>query len=161
VPVSGAERIASVPWLRRQSAHEARALMAVTAARGRYLGAVIQRTGRSVKAVRSRTGARRDALRAAMRGIGHLPADRHEFTLPVGQSCRPDIRLHHRAVRPVDRCSRDAGHEPTRIAADLVRSATNTASLQRMRPGAAALAPGPRGIRSGGSEVAAYVVGKG
>jgi hypothetical protein len=37
LPVSVAERMASVPWLRRQSAHELARLMAVKAARGRYL----------------------------------------------------------------------------------------------------------------------------
>jgi hypothetical protein len=60
---------------------------------------------------------------AALYGLGHLPADRHEFTLPERrQSRRPDVRLHHRAVRsgewivlhgmPVMR--------PSRIAADLL-----------------------------------------
>jgi hypothetical protein len=61
---------------------------------------------------------------AALYGLGHLPADRHEFTLPVRrQSRRPDVRLHHRRVAddewislrglPVTR--------PSRIAADLLR----------------------------------------
>src|SRR6266508_2744306 len=60
---------------------------------------------------------------AAVYGLGHLPADRHEFTLPVRrQSRRPDVRLHHRQVGtgewislrglPVTR--------PSRIAADLL-----------------------------------------
>lgn len=36
---------------------------------------------------------------AALYGIGHLPADRHEFTLPVRrQSRRPDVRLHRRPL---------------------------------------------------------------
>ncbi len=35
----------------------------------------------------------------ALYGIGHLPADRHEFTLPVRrQSRRPDVRLHRRPL---------------------------------------------------------------
>jgi hypothetical protein len=60
---------------------------------------------------------------AAVCGLGHLPADRHEFTLPARrQSRRPDVRLHHRQVAdgewislrglPVTR--------PSRIAADLL-----------------------------------------
>ena len=60
---------------------------------------------------------------AAVYGLGHLPADRHEFTLPVRrQSRRPDMRLHLRelsdsewtSVRglPVTR--------PAQIAADLL-----------------------------------------
>lgn len=36
---------------------------------------------------------------AAVYGIGELPADRHEFTLPARrQSRRPDVRLHQRQV---------------------------------------------------------------
>jgi hypothetical protein len=60
---------------------------------------------------------------AVVYGLGHLPADRHEFTLPARrQSRRPDVRLHHRQVAdgewvslrglPVTR--------PSRIAADLL-----------------------------------------
>lgn len=60
---------------------------------------------------------------AALYGIGHLPADRHEFTLPTRkQSRRPDVRLHHRRLHtgewielrglPVTR--------PSRIASDLL-----------------------------------------
>jgi predicted transcriptional regulator of viral defense system len=60
---------------------------------------------------------------AAAYGLGHLPADRHEFTLPARrQSRRPDVRLHRRPLRqdewewlrglPVTR--------PSRIAADLL-----------------------------------------
>src|SRR6266540_1511323 len=60
---------------------------------------------------------------AAVYGFGHLPADRHEFTLPARrQSRRPDVRLHHRQVAdgewgslrglPVTR--------PARLAADLL-----------------------------------------
>src|SRR6266498_2739600 len=60
---------------------------------------------------------------AAVYGLGHLPADRHEFTLPSRrQSRRHDVRLHHRKVKdgewislrglPVTR--------PARIAADLL-----------------------------------------
>ena len=60
---------------------------------------------------------------AAMYGLGHLPADRHEFTLPKRrQTRRPDVRIHVRPLRdgewiglrglPVTR--------PSRIASDLL-----------------------------------------
>ncbi len=60
---------------------------------------------------------------AALYGLGHLPAERHNFTLPDRrQSRRPDVRLHRRVLRqgewitlhgmPVTR--------PSRIAADLL-----------------------------------------
>jgi hypothetical protein len=59
---------------------------------------------------------------ASLYGVGDLPADRHEFTLPVRrQSRRPDVRLHNRSLAdvawinlrglPVTR--------PSRIASDL------------------------------------------
>lgn len=61
---------------------------------------------------------------AALYGIGDLPADRHEFTLPARrQTRRPDVRLHQRQLEdrewiwlrglPVTR--------PARIADDLLR----------------------------------------
>src|SRR2546423_15670748 len=38
---------------------------------------------------------------AALYGLGHLPAERHNFTLPDRrQSRRPDVRLHRRVLRP-------------------------------------------------------------
>jgi hypothetical protein len=60
---------------------------------------------------------------AALYGLGHLPADQHDFTLPERrQSRRADVRLHERPIRhgewtvvgglPVTR--------PSRIAADLL-----------------------------------------
>lgn len=60
---------------------------------------------------------------AELYGLGHLPADRNEFTFPVRrQSRRPDVRLHLRSLQadewvplrglPVTR--------PSRIAADLL-----------------------------------------
>ena len=60
---------------------------------------------------------------AALYGLGHLPADRHEFTVQARrQTRRPDVRLHHRQISegewvslrglPVTR--------PPRIAADLL-----------------------------------------
>ncbi|HJZ35956.1 MAG TPA: type IV toxin-antitoxin system AbiEi family antitoxin domain-containing protein [Solirubrobacterales bacterium] len=61
---------------------------------------------------------------AALYGIGHLPADHHDFTLPARrQTRRKDVRLHRRPLAdrewitlrglPVTR--------PSRIAADLLR----------------------------------------
>jgi hypothetical protein len=60
---------------------------------------------------------------AAMYGLGHLPADRHDFTLPQRrQSRQPDIRLHERPVRQ-DEWTMVGGlpvTRPSRIAADLL-----------------------------------------
>jgi hypothetical protein len=69
---------------------------------------------------------------AAVYGLGHLPADRHEFTLPIRrQSRRPDVRLHQREVTdsewtplrglPVTR--------PARIAADLLADREDPAAV--------------------------------
>jgi predicted transcriptional regulator of viral defense system len=60
---------------------------------------------------------------AALYGLGHLPADRHEFTLPVRrQSRRKDVRLHHRQVSPSEWIvlSGMPITRPSRIAADLL-----------------------------------------
>jgi hypothetical protein len=60
---------------------------------------------------------------AGVYGLGHLPADRHELTLPVRrQSRRPDVRLHHRQVAD-DEWTSFRGlpvTRPSRIAADLL-----------------------------------------
>ncbi len=60
---------------------------------------------------------------AALYGLGHLPADRHEFTLGGRrQSRRPDVRLHQRAVHQEEQIVL-AGlpvTRPARIAADLL-----------------------------------------
>lgn len=60
---------------------------------------------------------------AALYGLGHLPADRHEFTLPVRrQSRRKDVRLHHRSVSPGEWIVLHGMPvtRPSRIAADLL-----------------------------------------
>jgi hypothetical protein len=60
---------------------------------------------------------------AALYGLGHLPADRHEFTLPDRrQSRRSDVRLHHRAVRPDEWMVLHGMPvtRPSRMAADLL-----------------------------------------
>lgn len=60
---------------------------------------------------------------AAVYGLGHLPADRHEFTLPVRrQSRRADVRLHQREVADSEWISLRGlpVTRPARIAADLL-----------------------------------------
>src|SRR6266540_4496800 len=60
---------------------------------------------------------------AAVYGLGHLPADRHEFTLPARrQSRRPEVRLHHRQVADGEWISLRGllVTRPVRIAADLL-----------------------------------------
>lgn len=61
---------------------------------------------------------------AAVYGIGHLPADRHQFTTPKRrQSRRPDVRIHHRSIAPGEwtELSGLLVTRPSRIAADLLR----------------------------------------
>ena len=62
---------------------------------------------------------------AALYGLGHLPADVHEFTLPTRrQSRRPDVRLHRRTLQP-SACIELRGlpvTRPSRIVADLLRA---------------------------------------
>jgi hypothetical protein len=60
---------------------------------------------------------------AGLYGLGHLPPDRHEFTLPERrQSRRSDVRLHHRAVRPDEWIVLHGMPvtRPSRIAADML-----------------------------------------
>jgi len=60
---------------------------------------------------------------AGLYGLGHLPADRHEFTLPERrQSRRSDVRLHRRAVRPDEWIVLHGMPvtRPSRIAADML-----------------------------------------
>ncbi len=70
---------------------------------------------------------------AAMYGLGELPADRHEFTLPVRrQTRRPDVRLHRRSLVEADWIPLRGlpVTRPSRIAADLL--------AEREDPGAVA-----------------------
>ena len=60
---------------------------------------------------------------AALYGLGHLPADHHEFTLPMRrQTRRPDVRLHQRRLE--DREWIDLRGllvtRPSRVASDLL-----------------------------------------
>ncbi len=60
---------------------------------------------------------------AALYGLGHLPADRHEFTVPGRrQSRRPDLRLHHRQLTDGEWISLRGllVTRPSRIASDLL-----------------------------------------
>jgi hypothetical protein len=103
---------------------------------------------------------------AALYGLGHLPADQHEFTVPHRhQTRRPDVRIH---VRPVgdDEWARVDGlpvTRPRRIATDLVRTREDPEAIAQViaeairrghdSPGgfATALAPHamPYGFRQG------------
>jgi hypothetical protein len=60
---------------------------------------------------------------ATLYGLGHLPADRHEFTLPRRkQTRRPDVRLHQRSL-PAGEWVTLSGlpvTRPARIASDLL-----------------------------------------
>lgn len=62
---------------------------------------------------------------AALYGLGHLPADQHEITVPARhQTRRPDVRIHVRPLHDGEWASR-AGllvTRPQRTAADLLRS---------------------------------------
>jgi hypothetical protein len=60
---------------------------------------------------------------AVLYGIGHLPADKHEFTLPTRkQSRRPDVRLHHRRLKTGEWIDLRGllVTRPSRIASDLL-----------------------------------------
>lgn len=56
-------------------------------------------------------------------GLGHLPSDRHDFTLPVRrQSRRPDVRLHQRQLNAEESLTHRGllVTRPARTAADLL-----------------------------------------
>lgn len=62
---------------------------------------------------------------AALYGLGDLPADRHEFTVPARrQTRRPDVRIHVRPLHGSEWASQGGllVTRPQRIAADLLRS---------------------------------------
>jgi hypothetical protein len=72
---------------------------------------------------------------AALYGLGHLPADRHEFTLPERrQSRRSDVRLHHRTVRPDEWIALHGMPvtRPSRIAADLLGDKEDPESIAQV-----------------------------
>jgi predicted transcriptional regulator of viral defense system len=60
---------------------------------------------------------------AALYGLGHLPADRHEFTVPARrQTRRLDVRIHQRRLTPQE-CVDLRGlpvTRPSRVASDLL-----------------------------------------
>lgn len=60
---------------------------------------------------------------AAVYGLGHFPADRHEFTVPKRkQTRRPDVRIHLRLIEDRERASLRGlpVTRPSRIASDLL-----------------------------------------
>ena len=99
---------------------------------------------------------------AALYGLGHLPAERHDFTLPARrQSRRADVRLHR---RPLAESERTWLHglpvtRPARIAADLAGDLEDPEAIayliaDALRPGfddpaAVAAALAPQAARSG------------
>lgn len=72
---------------------------------------------------------------ARLYGLGDLPADRHEFTLPVRrQSRRADVRLHHRALSPGQwiRLQGLPVTRPSRIASDLLWDREDPAAVAQI-----------------------------
>jgi hypothetical protein len=62
---------------------------------------------------------------AALYGLGHLPADQHEFTVPVRRQTRnPDVRIHVRRLHEGEWATLSGIllTKPPRIASDLIRS---------------------------------------
>ena len=99
---------------------------------------------------------------AALYGLGHLPADLHEFTLPVRrQSRRTDVRLHQRPVSPSDWIVLHGMPvtRPSRIAADLLDDKEDPGAVAQViadairsiydYPGTFADALGPHAARFG------------
>jgi hypothetical protein len=72
---------------------------------------------------------------AALYGLGHLPADVHQFTLPERrQTRRPDVRLHQTRLR-ADQWPRRRGlpvTRPARIAADLLADLEDPAAVAQV-----------------------------
>jgi Transcriptional regulator, AbiEi antitoxin len=68
----------------------------------------------------------------AVYGLSHLPADRHDFTLPTRrQSRRPDVRLHQRQLRQDEWIFRHGlpVTRPSRIASDLLNDREDPESV--------------------------------
>jgi predicted transcriptional regulator of viral defense system len=103
---------------------------------------------------------------AALYGLGHLPADQHDFMLPTRrQSRRADVRLHRRVLRPDEWIWLDGMPvtRPGRIAADLLNDDEDTEAVAHVivdairgahdQADAVAAALGPQatalGLRSG------------
>ena len=72
---------------------------------------------------------------AALYGLGHLPADRHEFTVSGRrQSRRPDVRIHHRQLTESEWISLRGlpVTRPSRIAADLLAEREDPAAVAHL-----------------------------
>ncbi len=72
---------------------------------------------------------------AAMYGLGHLPADQHEFTLPKRrQTRRPDVRFHVRPLTNAEWISLRGlpVTRPSRIASDLLRDHEDPDAVARL-----------------------------
>lgn len=99
---------------------------------------------------------------AALYGLGHLPADTHEFTLPVRrQSRRKDVRIHQRTLQAPE-CIRLLGlpvTRPSRTVSDLLAEredpeavasiAADAMRSMRDHPGAIADSLAPHAVRFG------------
>ena len=99
---------------------------------------------------------------AAIYGLGELPADRHEFTLPVRkQTRRADVRLHRGSVTESNWVHLDGMlvTRPSRIAADLLADHEDLEAVARItaeairkiydHPGTFAQSLAPLGARFG------------
>jgi hypothetical protein len=97
---------------------------------------------------------------AMLYGIGHFPADTHEFTLPVRrQTRRKDIRLHR---GDVDDCASLQGlplTRPSRIAADLLAAREDPGGVAQLIVDA--LRPSLEHPRSVASAIAPYAAAHG
>jgi hypothetical protein len=72
---------------------------------------------------------------AALYGIGDLPADRHDFTIPQRrQSRRPDVKLHIRELQPTEWIELRGlpVTRPSRIASDLLRDREDPEAVARL-----------------------------
>ncbi len=72
---------------------------------------------------------------AALYGLGELPADRHEFTLPVRkQSRRPDVRIHKHPLSSIKWINLGGllVTRPSRIVADLLADREDPEAVARI-----------------------------